>query len=171
MIKGVTFMRPASTPAVLDKMASFFSVLGFEPGKGWEDGSSRAAPFLAPLGNLEFVTGTLPGMAEVLVEVTSLDSVHEVAKSWLAKNEGETEVSNRITDITETHWKSRSFTVEPVAGIPFLFWEWEDVLKGKPLAVEYVSDFVEEAKVSGLVRKAFDFMGLTTSQVAPLRAG
>ena len=112
-------MRPASTPAVLDKMASFFSVLGFEPGKGWEDGSSRAAPFLAPLGNLEFVTGTLPGMAEVLVEVTSLDSVHEVAKSWLAKNEGETEVSNRITDITETHWKSRSFTVEPVAGIPF----------------------------------------------------
>ena len=136
MIKGVTFMRPASTPAVLDKMASFFSVLGFEPGKGWEDGSSRAAPFLAPLGNLEFVTGTLPGMAEILVEVTSLDSVHEVAKSWLAKNEGETEVSSRITDITETHWKSRSFTVEPVPGIPFLFWEWEDVLKGKPVAVE-----------------------------------
>ena len=129
-------MRPASTPAVLDKMASFFSVLGFEPGKGWEDGSSRAAPFLAPLGNLEFVTGTLPGMAEILVEVTSLDSVHEVAKSWLAKNWGDTEVSSRITDITETHWKSRSFTVEPVPGIPFLFWEWEDVLKGKPLAVE-----------------------------------
>ena len=136
MIKGVTFMRPASTPAVLDKMASFFSVLGFEPGKGWEDGSSRAVPFLAPLGNLEFVTGTLPGMAEILVEVTSLDSVHEVAKSWLAKNEGETEVSSRITDITDTHWKSRSFTVEPVPGIPFLFWEWEDVLKGKPVAVE-----------------------------------
>ena len=129
-------MRPASTPAVLDKMASFFSVLGFEPGKGWEDGSSRAAPFLAPLGNLEFVTGMLPGMAEILVEVTSLDSVHEVAKSWLAKNEGETEVSSRITDITDTHWKSRSFTVEPVPGIPFLFWEWEDVLKGKPVAVE-----------------------------------
>ncbi len=129
-------MRPASTPAVLDKMASFFSVLGFEPGKGWEDGSSRAVPFLAPLGNLEFVTGTLPGMAEILVEVTSLDSVHEVAKSWLAKNEGETEVSSRITDITDTHWKSRSFTVEPVPGIPFLFWEWEDVLKGKPVAVE-----------------------------------
>ena len=26
--------------------------------------------------------------------------------------------------------------MEPVPGIPFLFWEWEDVLKGKPLAVE-----------------------------------
>ncbi|MBN8964966.1 MAG: transporter substrate-binding domain-containing protein [Rhizobiales bacterium] len=43
--------------------------------------------------------------------------------------------------------------------------------KGKPLAVAYVSDFVEEAKASGLVRKAFDAMGLTTSQVAPPRAG
>jgi hypothetical protein len=28
-------------------------------------------------------------------------------------------------------------------------------------------EFIEEAKASGLVRKAFDEMGLTSSQVAP----
>jgi polar amino acid transport system substrate-binding protein len=39
--------------------------------------------------------------------------------------------------------------------------------KGKPAALAYVSDFIEEAKASGLVRRALDEMGLTSSQVAP----
>jgi polar amino acid transport system substrate-binding protein len=39
--------------------------------------------------------------------------------------------------------------------------------KGKPEALVYVSEFIEEAKGSGLVRKAFDDMGLKSSQVAP----
>lgn len=41
------------------------------------------------------------------------------------------------------------------------------VPKGKPAALAYVSEFIEEAKASGLVRKALDEMGLTASQVAP----
>jgi polar amino acid transport system substrate-binding protein len=41
------------------------------------------------------------------------------------------------------------------------------VPKGKPAALAYVSEFIEEAKASGLVRKAFDEMGLTSSQIAP----
>ena len=41
------------------------------------------------------------------------------------------------------------------------------VPKGRPGALAYVTDFIEEAKASGLVRKAFDEMGLTSSQVAP----
>ncbi len=39
--------------------------------------------------------------------------------------------------------------------------------KGKPDALIYVSEFIEEAKASGLVRQAFDEMGLKSSQVAP----
>lgn len=40
--------------------------------------------------------------------------------------------------------------------------------KGKPAAaLRYASEFIEEAKASGLVRKAFDEMGLKSSQVAP----
>src|SRR5215475_2024814 len=41
------------------------------------------------------------------------------------------------------------------------------VPKGKPEALAYVSQFIEEAKASGLVRKAFDAMNLQNSQVAP----
>jgi polar amino acid transport system substrate-binding protein len=41
------------------------------------------------------------------------------------------------------------------------------VPKGKPEALAYVSEFIEAAKASGLVRQAFDEMGLKTSQVAP----
>jgi len=41
------------------------------------------------------------------------------------------------------------------------------VPKGKPAALAYVSEFVEEAKATGLVRKAFDAMNLKDSQVAP----
>jgi polar amino acid transport system substrate-binding protein len=41
------------------------------------------------------------------------------------------------------------------------------VPKGRPAALAYVSDFIEEAKASGLVRRALDEMGLTASQIAP----
>ncbi len=41
------------------------------------------------------------------------------------------------------------------------------VPKGKPAALAYVSEFIEEAKASGLVRKALDEMGLKSSQLAP----
>ncbi len=41
------------------------------------------------------------------------------------------------------------------------------VPKGRPAALAYVTEFIEEAKASGLVRKALDEMGLTASEVAP----
>jgi len=43
------------------------------------------------------------------------------------------------------------------------------VPKGKPAALAYVSDFIEEAKTSGLVRNALDEMGLKSSQVCARR--
>jgi len=41
------------------------------------------------------------------------------------------------------------------------------VPKGRPAALAYVSEFIEEAKASGLVRRALDEVGLTASQIAP----
>ena len=41
------------------------------------------------------------------------------------------------------------------------------VPKGKPAALAYASEFIEEAKASGLVRSALDEMGLKSSIVAP----
>jgi 6,7-dimethyl-8-ribityllumazine synthase len=135
MIKGISFLRPAGSSAAYDRLASFFSALGFTPGKGWEEASSRGASFLAPLGNLEFVDGQFPSTADVLVEVTALDALYQAAEAWLGVEAGES-AAGRLTLITETHWKSRIFTVEPQPGFPFSFWAWTDPLRGKPLAVE-----------------------------------
>jgi 6,7-dimethyl-8-ribityllumazine synthase len=135
MIKGISFLRPAGDAAAYDRLASFFSALGFAPGRGWEEKNSRGASFLAPLGNLEFVDGQFPSTADVLVEVTALDAVYQAAESWLRAQGGEAALA-RLSPITETHWKSRIFTVEPEPGFPFSFWAWTDPLRGKPVAVE-----------------------------------
>jgi 6,7-dimethyl-8-ribityllumazine synthase len=135
MIKGISFLRSTSNRAAYDRLASFFSALGFAPGKGWNDENSCGASFLAPLGNLEFVDGQFPSTADVLVEVTALDAVHQAAATWLRAEGGEPTVA-RLSAITETHWKSRIFTVEPEPGFAFSFWAWTDPVKGKPVAVE-----------------------------------
>jgi len=135
MIKGISFLRSTGTRAAYERLTSFFSALGFEHGKGWNEETSQGAPFLAPLGNLEFVDGQLPAPAEVLVEVTALDAVHQAAATWL-RTQGGDEAVARLSGITETHWKSRIFTVDPEPGFRFSFWAWIDPMRGKPVAVE-----------------------------------
>jgi 6,7-dimethyl-8-ribityllumazine synthase len=135
MIKGISFLRPAGSAAAYDRLADFFTALGFASGKGWQEEGSRGASFLVPLGNLEFVDGRFPPTADVLVEVTSLDSIHQAAAAWLRANGGEAAAAH-LSPITETHWKSRIFTVEPEPGFRFSFWAWSDPAKGKPVAVE-----------------------------------
>jgi 6,7-dimethyl-8-ribityllumazine synthase len=135
MIKGISFLRPAGSAAVYDRLGSFFSALGFEPGKGWNEQDSRGAAFLAPLGNLEFVDGEFPSTADVLVEVTALDAVHQAAATWLRAQGGDEAVA-RLSAISETHWKSSIFTIEPEPGFAFSFWAWTDPVKAKPVAVE-----------------------------------
>jgi 6,7-dimethyl-8-ribityllumazine synthase len=136
MIKGITIVRPAGSAEAYEALASFFSALGFEPGKGWETGAGRGAPFLAPLGNLEFVEGAASAAEGVWIEVTALDDVRRVAEGWLGKNLEASEAAGRITATEETFWKSRAFTVEPAAGHSFTFWEWLDPLKNKPAALD-----------------------------------
>ncbi len=135
MIKGISFLRPAGSPEAYERLAGFFAALGFAPGKGWNEEGSRGASFLAPLGNLEFVDGAFPSTADILVEVTALDAVHQAAAAWLRAQCGE-EALVRLSAITETHWKSQIFTAEPEPGFSFSFWAWTDPLKGKAIALE-----------------------------------
>ena len=134
MIKGISFLRPAGSQAVYDRLSSFFAALGFASGAGWKEEESRGASFLAPLGNLEFVDGDFPATADVLVEVTALDAVYQAAAAWL-RGEG-IDPAERLSPISETHWKSSLFTVEPEPGFAFSFWAWSDPLRGKAIAVE-----------------------------------
>ncbi len=135
MIKGITWVRAARTAEEFETLESFFAAIGFEPGKGSAGEQFRTAPFLAPLGNLEFVSGKLSATPEILIEVTGLEAVHTVAENWAKKNSA-AEGGQKVTAITETHWNSRLFTAEPVPGMMFGFWESENVHHGKPVAVE-----------------------------------
>lgn len=130
MIKGITILRSAGSSTASDKLSSFFSALGFESGK---ESSNNGVTFLAPQGELGFVGKGQSSATELQVEVTELDAVYSVVQQWMKTNEGEP--AGRTTSITETE-KTRSFTVEPVPGLPISFWEWTDVLQGKPVAVE-----------------------------------
>jgi 6,7-dimethyl-8-ribityllumazine synthase len=139
MVKGITCIQPVATREQLALLESFFSALGFEPGKGWDEDESRGRAFLAPLGNLELIAGVLPSQkARIFVEVTSLDSVRETAQAWLKKqaSAGSASEAGAVSEIADTDWKSRLFTVEPVSGFAVAFWEWQDALKGRPVALE-----------------------------------
>jgi 6,7-dimethyl-8-ribityllumazine synthase len=80
---------------------------------------------------VEFFEGQAPAV-DVLVEVTSLDSVHQAAEAWLRAEDG----GKAVEAITELAWGARLFTIEPEAGFRFGFWAWTDPLKGKPVAIQ-----------------------------------
>jgi 6,7-dimethyl-8-ribityllumazine synthase len=143
MIKGITLIRPVDAPDQFDELVNFCSALGFEPGRSWDElasppgSASRGRPFLAPLGNLEFIDGQLPTLrTNLLVEVTGIDAVHQAAHQWLESHPSTASADSRISIVEDTHWKSRLFTVEPIPGFPIAFWERQDPLHGKPVALE-----------------------------------
>jgi 6,7-dimethyl-8-ribityllumazine synthase len=135
MIKGISILRPVADADVYKRLAGFFEAMGFEKGPGWKEQGSIGASFLAPLGNLEFVHGQFPSVADLMIEVTSLDSAHQAAARWLRADREESALA-RLSEITDTTWESRIFTVEPELGFAFTFWAWTNPEKGKPIAVE-----------------------------------
>jgi 6,7-dimethyl-8-ribityllumazine synthase len=136
MIKGITLVTPVASASALDSLASLFSSLGFEPGKGWDDGAGRGGAFLAPLGNLEMMTGRAPAVPPVLVEVTQLDQVHAAVQSWMIANYRTEDVAERLSSVAPTHWNSRLFTAILDSNFTLGFWESENPLHGRPIAIE-----------------------------------
>ena len=136
MVKGITLVRQVASADALEKLASLLGALGFEPGRGWEDGVGRGAAFLAPLGNLELMAGRAPAVPPVLIEVTQLDQVRAVVEQWMKANSSAEEVGERLSVVAPTHWNSRLFTVELDASLLLGFWESENPLHGRPIAIE-----------------------------------
>jgi 6,7-dimethyl-8-ribityllumazine synthase len=137
MIKGITLVTQVASTAALERLSGLFAALGFERGKGWDEtsqgGTGKGAAFLAPLGNLELVAGRAPAVPPVLVEVTQLDAVRTAVERW-ARLESVDGVA--VGDVAETHWRSRLFTVTLDPALVIGFWEPENVLHGRPVAVE-----------------------------------
>lgn len=135
MIKGVTFVRSVRDFEFQSRFSRFLSALGFEHGAKWETGEGKGSSFLAPVGNIEVASGWASDQPEIWVEVTGLDSIESSARNWMVHEWGEKTAGERMQPAQESSWKSRYFTVEPVPDCVLAFWEWNDPLRGKPLAV------------------------------------
>ena len=141
MVKGMTLVTPVASATAFESLSGLFGALGFEASKGWEDGTGRGAAWLAPAGTLELVTGRAPAVPPILVEVTQLDQVREIVEHWMVANHRSDQVSELLSAVEQTHWGSRLFTVTLLAGqegaaLRVGFWERENPLAGKPVALE-----------------------------------
>jgi 6,7-dimethyl-8-ribityllumazine synthase len=136
MIKGMTVVTQVASHSALDGLSRLLSALGFEPGKGWDDGTGRGAAFLAPLGNLELIAGRAPAVPPILIEVTHLEQVHAAVEQWMMASYRTEEIPSYLTKISPTHWNSQLFTVMLDPGLKVGFWESENPLHGRPVAIE-----------------------------------
>ncbi len=143
MIKGLTLVQAIASPEAFTRLSGLLAALGFEPGKGWKDDSGQGSAFLAPVANLELVTGRAPAVPALLIEVTALDQVHDVVSAWLADHPvAQDPDQNPLKDLApvqkpeETHWNSRLFAVNLAPGLEVGFWESNNPLHGRPIAVE-----------------------------------
>ena len=147
MIKGLTLVQAIDSPDTFARLSGLFAALGFEPGRGWETTGGKGSAFLAPLGNLELVTGRLPAVPRLLVEVTGLEEVFRVTRDWLLANpstEDSSETQGKdglapaetLSDPAETDWNSRLFTAELTPGLEIGFWESNNPDHGRPIAIE-----------------------------------
>jgi 6,7-dimethyl-8-ribityllumazine synthase len=128
MIKGLTAVAPVASEEAFTQLSQLFQTLGFEPGKGWSDSTGKGAAFLAPLGNLEIATGYSPSQPTLLIEVTQLDQVHAAVKAWATDHE--------LSQPALTHWNSRLFTLKITKDLSLAFWQSENPLHNRPIAIE-----------------------------------
>jgi 6,7-dimethyl-8-ribityllumazine synthase len=143
MIKGMTVVESVLDGGEFARLKELFASLGFEAGKGWKDARGEGAAFIAPMGNVELVTGRLPAVPRILAEVTQLDHVHAAVTRWADEApkphlsyEDEPEMAlPAVSAVAATHWNSRLFTLT-VGGIEIGFWQSENPLHGVVAAVE-----------------------------------
>jgi 6,7-dimethyl-8-ribityllumazine synthase len=130
MIKGITVVEQVASADDFAKLKQLFAALGFEAGKGWKDAVGEGAAFLAPIGNLELVTGRMPAVPRILVEATQLAEVHAAVQRWVESNSP----NSTLSPIEDTHWNSRLFTLN--AGLEVGFWQSENPMHGVVDAIE-----------------------------------
>jgi 6,7-dimethyl-8-ribityllumazine synthase len=78
----------------------------------------------------------MPAVPSLLIEVTQLDAVHAIVNSFIAEHHGGAETLKRLSAPLLTHWNSRLFTVDLAPNLTVGFWESENPLHNKPIAVE-----------------------------------
>ena len=136
----MTLVREVASADALDKLSRLLLSLGFEEGKSWKDETGRGTALLAPLGNLELISGRSPAVPPILIEVMGLDAIHTAVEKWMLANYRSEEVPQLLSKPEPTYWNSRLFTVKlrdgAGDGLLLGFWQSENPLHGKPAAIE-----------------------------------
>ena len=125
MIRSLTAVRRIS-PEKFEHLSALLRALGFEDGRGWNDGQRRGSSFLAPVGSLELVDGKIEE-PDVLIEVQDLDTASQLARKRFA---------DAASEIENTAWKSRIFSLQLDPELRIGFWAFNDAEKSMPTAVE-----------------------------------
>jgi 6,7-dimethyl-8-ribityllumazine synthase len=133
MIKGITLVHQVA-PDEFEELNSLLTALGFEQGKGWQDEQGRGSAHLSPLGNLELTTGRAPAVPPILIETTQLDHIHGLVAEWLKQHHPEQ--AKRLSEVADTHWNSRLFTVKLATDLTIGFWQSENPTHGQVPALE-----------------------------------
>jgi 6,7-dimethyl-8-ribityllumazine synthase len=149
MIKGLTIVAQIASEEAFAQLGDMFRALGFEQGKGWADGGGKGASFLAPVGNLELVSGRAPAAPPLLVEVTQLDAVYAAVKAWADARQSDGDKPMHLSEPALSHWNSRIFVVDLQAGLTIGFWESENPLHNRLTAVE--GDLSADGRRFGIV--------------------
>jgi 6,7-dimethyl-8-ribityllumazine synthase len=138
MIKGITLVQPITSLEAFRQLSDLLLSLGFEGGKSWQDtdGPGRGSEFLAPLGNLEFVTGRPPAVPPLLIETTQLDHIHSAIHQWLLANQPDADPATLLSIPELTRWNSRLFTFKLDDTLTVGFWQSENPDHNKPIAIE-----------------------------------
>jgi 6,7-dimethyl-8-ribityllumazine synthase len=136
MIKGITTVARVASEEAFTQLTELCQTLGFEPGKGWTDHTGRGAAFLAPLGNLEVTIGYPTTQPTLMIEVTQLDEIHAAVKAWLLAHQRSKDAATRLSDPTLTHWNYRLFTAQITNDLVVGFWQSENPLRNRPIAIE-----------------------------------
>ena len=122
MIRAITIVRQARRSGEFDSLVEFFDSLGLERGQGWKRDTGCGASFLAPVGNLEVVSGQAPADTDLLIEVTDLDALFALMQKQERKI---------VKKIAETHWGARLFVVQPAEEVRVAFFEFTHQAKKK----------------------------------------
>jgi 6,7-dimethyl-8-ribityllumazine synthase len=126
MIKAITTTCTVRNAKEFDALVDLFQRLGLEQARVWESEKGRGAPFLAPVGKLEFIEGRQALDSDVWIEVTDLDTIRDLLKQQKIKF---------AADLHQTDWNSRVLVIEPAKGLKFAFWQAErrreDAIEGE----------------------------------------
>ena len=144
MIRAITIVRRARRSGEFDSLVEFFDSLGFERGQGWKRDTGCGASFLAPVGNLEIVSGLAPAETDVLIEVSDLDGLLALLEKQKRKI---------VKPVAETIWGARLFIAEPAEEVRVAFFEFTHAAK-KKRAIE--GELTARGKRFGIVVSRFN---------------